>query len=107
MSHNNPTVAGNFFYHFRASKNSAVIDDDCVCVFGAHPNKSARGAVMVFNTKHEEEVIAETEYRCYGTMACVNGESAVHICHVKKIIRRYLSHIFLSDQPKPRTAACW
>ncbi len=48
--------------------------DARICVFGVHLSDSKRCSVVIMNSNREEEVIANTEYRDYGAVACLNGE---------------------------------
>ncbi len=51
-----------------------MVEDATLCVFGSHIPKSDRCFVVILNSKREERVIAETDFREYGTVACLNGE---------------------------------
>ncbi len=51
-----------------------MADDARICVFGVHLSDSNRCSVVIMNSNREEEVIADTEYRDYGAVACLNGE---------------------------------
>ncbi len=51
-----------------------VVEDARLCIFGRHISKQDRCSVMVLNSRREEEVVAETDYRDFGTVACVDGE---------------------------------
>ncbi len=59
-------------------------DNEFVVILGSHLSKPNRSTLMTFNTRREEEIIAETDYRKYGAMACVDG---------KKVISWYLVNI--------------
>ncbi len=51
-----------------------MVEDARLCLFGRNISKSDRCSVVILNSKREEEVIAETDFREYGTVACLNGE---------------------------------
>ncbi len=51
------------------------MEDARICVFGSHVSDPNRCSVMIMNSKHEEMVVADTDYRAFGAVACVNGES--------------------------------
>ncbi len=55
------------YLYFRRFSNAGFI-------FGEHPTKPNRCALMAFNTKREETLIAETDYRIFCSTACINGE---------------------------------
>ncbi len=52
-------------------------EDEFVCIFGSHLSKPNRYTLATFNTRHEEKIIAETDYRKYGAMACVDGKKVI------------------------------
>ncbi len=49
-------------------------EDAKLCVFGSHISKSGRCSVMILNSKDDVKIIAETDFREFGTVACLNGE---------------------------------
>ncbi len=49
-------------------------DDECVVILGSHLSKPNRSTLMTFNTRREEKIIAEIDYRKDGAMACVDGK---------------------------------
>ncbi len=53
-----------------------VAEDARLCVFGRHISKADRCSVLILNSKREENVIAETDFREYVAVACLNGELA-------------------------------
>ncbi len=65
----------------RYSQSQPPNETNSICVFGEHESKQRRSSVVVFNSKHEETVIAETDYRQLCSVACLNGESFVCIFH--------------------------
>ncbi len=52
-------------------------EDEFVCVFGSHLSKPNRYTLASFNTRREEKIIAETDYRKGGAMACVDGKKVI------------------------------
>ncbi len=61
------------FLHLRYSRIQ-VVEDAKICVFGRHVSDPNRCSVMIMNSKHEERVVADTDYRAFGAVACLNGE---------------------------------
>ncbi len=57
-----------------------VVEDARICVFGRHISDPNRCSVMIMNSEGVEKVIADTDYRDYGAVACLNGEFALHTC---------------------------
>ncbi len=57
----------------------STVEDEFVCIFGSHLTKPNRSSLMTFNTSHEEKIIAETDYRCNGAMACVDGKKVLFL----------------------------
>ncbi len=55
-----------------------MVEDARICVFGVHDSNPNRCSVMIMNSKHEERVIAETDYRRYGAVTCLNGTFVLH-----------------------------
>ncbi len=51
-----------------------MVEDARICVFGRHVSDSNRCSVMIMNSKHEEKVVADTDYRAFEAVACLNGE---------------------------------
>ncbi len=51
-----------------------MVEDARLCLFGRNISKSDRCSVVILNSKGREKVIAETGFREYGTVACLNGE---------------------------------
>ncbi len=51
-----------------------VVEDARLCVFGRHIRKADRCSVLILKSKREENVIAETDFREYVAVACLNGE---------------------------------
>ncbi len=51
-----------------------VVKDARICVFGRHISDLNRCSVMIMNSKQVEKVIADTDYRDCGAVACLNGE---------------------------------
>ncbi len=54
-----------------------VVDDARICVFGVHVSDPNRCSVLILNSERKEKVIANTDYRDYGAVACLNGEFAL------------------------------
>ncbi len=54
-----------------------VGEDARICVFGRHVSEPNRCSVMILNSKGEEKVIADTDHRDFGAVACLNGEFAM------------------------------
>ncbi len=54
-----------------------VVGDARICVFGGHVSEPNRCSVMILNSKREEKVIADTDHRDFGAVACLNGEFAM------------------------------
>ncbi len=52
-------------------------EDEFVCIFGSHLSKPNRSTLLTFNTRRQEKIIAETDYRKYGAMACVDGKKVI------------------------------
>ncbi len=51
-----------------------MVDDARICVFGRHISDRDRCSVLILNSERTEKVIADTDYRDYGAVACLNGE---------------------------------
>ncbi len=51
-----------------------MVEDARICVFGVHDSHLNRCSAMIMNSKREEKVIADTDYRAFGAVACLNGE---------------------------------
>ncbi len=51
-----------------------MVEDARICVFGRHVSEPNRCSVMILNSKGEEKVIADTDHRDFGAVACLNGE---------------------------------
>ncbi len=49
-------------------------EDELVCIFGRHLSKLNNSSLMTFNTRGEAKHIAETDYRHFGAIACLNGK---------------------------------
>ncbi len=58
-------------FDLRQSRSQVVED---ARLFGGHISKADCCSVMMLNSKGKENVIAETDFREYGTVACLNGE---------------------------------
>ncbi len=59
--------------HLRYSRTQ-MVEDATMCVFGSHISKPDRCSLMIFNSRREEKVIAETDYHSFGAIAYLNGE---------------------------------
>ncbi len=46
-----------------------------MCVFGENSKNSQNCALITLNTKHEETVVAEVDYRSRCAFGCVSGEN--------------------------------
>ncbi len=55
-----------------------MVEDARICVFGARDSIPNRCSVMIMNSKQEEKVIAETDYRRYGAVTCLNVTFLLH-----------------------------
>ncbi len=53
---------------------SQVVEDARLCVFGGHISKADCCSATILTSTWEEKVIAETDFREYGTVACLNGK---------------------------------
>ncbi len=60
-------------FNFRFT-TALVVEDSKICVFGELVSDPNRCAVMMMDSKRTEEVIANTDYRAFGAVACLNGE---------------------------------
>ncbi len=52
-------------------------EDEFVVILGSHLSKPNRYTLATFNTRREQKIIAETDYRKYGAMACVGGKKVI------------------------------
>ncbi len=51
-----------------------MVEDARICVFGSHVSDPNRCSVMILNSQRDKKVIAHTDYRAFGAVACLNGE---------------------------------
>ncbi len=72
---NGSLVVVFIFLHLRYSRIQ-VVEDAKICVLGSHISDPNRCSVMIMNSKHEEKVVADTDYRVFEAVACLNGEFA-------------------------------
>ncbi len=63
---------------------SVRFSNNTVFVFGEHPTKRGRCALMTFNANREETLIAETDFRVLCPTVCINGE------YIRLVIRSFL-----------------
>ncbi len=71
-------------------------EDEFVCIFKRHLTKPHKFVLMTFNTRREEKIIAETDYRRYGAMACVDGKNVFSLAEDLLCVACYsVWHLFL------------
>ncbi len=61
-------------FNLHCSGQKMLTSDSTVCVFGENLKNQNKCTVMTFNTKREETVVAEVDYRIECAFGCVNGE---------------------------------
>ncbi len=56
-----------------------MVEDASICVFGRHVSNPNRCSVLILNSQRDEKVIADTDYRAFGAVACLNGEFILYL----------------------------